>query len=280
MSQKNLKPVLKWAGGKRQLLPEIKKRVPETIKKYYEPFLGGGAVLFSLQPKHAVVNDLNPGLINIYSVIRDNVEELIEDLKNHKNESDYFYNIRGQDRTPEYRLLSPVKRASRLIYLNKTCYNGLFRVNKNGEFNSPFGRYKNPDIVNEDALRAVSFYLNKNDIQFLNVDFDNALAGIRRGAFVYFDPPYYPVSDSSNFTGYTMGGFTQEDQMRLKELCDRLDRRGIKWLMSNSSSSFITDLFGGYCIDRVRASRVINSNAGNRGNIEEVLIRNYEIKAD
>ena len=280
MKDKNVQPVLKWAGGKRQLLSEIKRRIPGGIRTYYEPFLGGGAVLFSLQPRQAVGNDNNAELINMYAVIRDHVDALIQDLRKHRNEADYFYEIRELDRTPQYNDLSPVQRASRLIYLNKTCYNGLFRVNKNGEFNAPFGRYKNPNIVNEMVLRAVSGYLHHNNIELLNVDFEQAVAGCRPASFIYFDPPYYPISDSGNFTGYTLDGFTKEDQVRLRNLCDRLDQNGVRWLLSNSSSPFITDLYHAYHIDYVMASRAINSDADGRGEIREVLIRNYEIKAD
>lgn len=280
MKNKIAQPVLKWAGGKRQLLPEIKKLIPNGFRTYYEPFLGGGAVLFFLQPRHAIVNDNNAELINMYIVIRDNVDELIQDLKKHHNESDYFYKIRELDRTSKYNDLNPIQKASRLIYLNKTCYNGLFRVNKNGEFNAPFGRYKNPNIVNEIVLRAVSNYLNENHVEFLNVDFEQAVTGSRRTSFIYFDPPYYPISDSSNFTGYTLDGFTKDDQIRLKNLCDMLNNRGVRWLLSNSSSPFIIDLYRDYHIDYVIANRKINSNVDGRGEVKEVLIRNYEVEAD
>ena len=282
MKNRLIQPVLKWAGGKRQLLPQIKKFIPAGIHTYYEPFLGGGAVLFFLQPHHAIVNDNNAELMNVYHVIRDKVDALVEDLKKHRNEAGYFYKIRGLDRMPEYEELTPVQRASRLIYLNKTCYNGLFRVNKSGEFNAPFGRYKNPNIVNEIVLRAVSKYLNECDIQFLNADFEEAVAGSSRTSFIYFDPPYYPISDSSNFTGYTLDGFTKEDQIRLKHLCDRLDKKGVRWLLSNSAAPFIIDLYNSpqYHVDFVSANRMINSKADGRGEIQEVLVRNYEIKTD
>lgn len=273
---KLVQPFLKWAGGKRQLLGDIEKYIPKKISTYYEPFLGGGAVLFYLQPKKAVVNDCNEELMNVYTVVRDNVGELIEELKKHKNESDYFYAIRKLDRQPDYSQMSDIKKASRIIYLNKTCYNGLFRVNKNGEFNAPFGRYKNPNIVNDIVLRAVSKYLKGNDIRILNTDFENAVKGARRGAFVYFDPPYYPISDSANFTGYTLDGFDREDHIRLKKLCDNLNGRGIKFLLSNSSAPFILDLYKDYKIDFVEANRSINSNAAKRGEVKEILVRNYE----
>jgi len=270
-------PVLKWVGGKRQLLNEIRKYLPKTYTTYYEPFIGGGAVLFDLQPKKAVVNDVNEELINLYSVIKSDVESLIVDLEKHENTSEYFYNIREQDRDREvYTSLSSIEKASRVVYLNKTCFNGLFRVNKAGEFNSPFGNYKNPNIVDTVTLRAVSKYFNKADIKFLNVDFEIALKNIRRGAFVYFDPPYDPVSSSSNFTGYDKGGFNREEQIRLKNLCDKLDRQGVKFLLSNSSTDFIRELYSDYNIVTVKAKRAINSDGKSRGEVDEVLVRNYE----
>lgn len=277
MKNKNqlIQPFVKWVGGKRQLMDEISKYIPNNYTRYYEPFLGGGAVLFNLEPKKAIVNDLNTELITVYTVIRDNVKELIEDLKKHENNQEYFYKIRALDRTEGYKDLSDVQKASRIIYLNKTCFNGLYRVNSSGQFNSPFGRYKNPNIVNEKVLNAVSIYLNNNDIKFLNGDFELALRNIRKGSFVYFDPPYDPLSESSNFTGYTLAGFNKEDQKRLKEMCDKLDKQGVKFLLSNSNTEFINQLYSQYKIVKVGASRCINSNAEKRGDVEELLIMNY-----
>ena len=270
-------PVVKWVGGKRQLLTEIDKYIPSHFSTYYEPFLGGGAVFFYLQPQKAVVNDINEELINLYQVIKDNVEELIEDLKKHKNEPDYFYSIRELDRDIEvYEKLTPVERASRIHYLNKTCYNGLFRVNSQGQFNVPFGRYKKPNIVNETTLRAVSNYFNSAKITFKCCDFEEALKGARKGSFVYFDPPYDPISDTSSFTGYDKGGFDRQEQKRLKKLCDKLDDRGIKFLLSNSETDFILDLYRDYNIETVQAKRSINSKGNKRGEVNEVLVMNYE----
>jgi len=269
-------PVLKWAGGKRQLLKAIREHIPDRFNTYYEPFLGGGAVLFDLQPEYAVVNDISEELINVYTVIRDNVEELIQDLKNHRNSEDYYYEIRDLDRDREkYSRLSNIKKASRIIYLNKTCYNGLFRINQRGEFNTPFGRYNNPNIVNEQVLRAVSRYLNRSKIIFRCGDFESAVDGISEGCFVYFDPPYDPVSDSANFTGYDKGGFGKEEQVRLKELCDWLNRRNIRFLLSNSATDFILDLYRDYNITIVKAKRPVNSRGDKRGEVDEVLIKNY-----
>lgn len=276
---KPVMPVVKWVGGKRQLLDEITTLLPKRITSYCEPFLGGGAVLFAIQPSKAVVNDLNEDLITVYEIIRDDVETLIESLKKHENTSEYFYAIRDADRNKEnYSAMSKTEKASRLIYLNKTCFNGLFRVNSSGEFNSPFGHYKNPNIINEPILRAVSKYFNSNDISFYSEDFSKTLNRVEKGGFVYLDPPYDPVSDTACFTGYNKGGFDRNEQIRLKQCCDDLNRRGIKFLLSNSSTEFIKELYHEYNFTFVKAKRAINADAGNRGAIEEVLIKNYGIR--
>ena len=272
-------PVLKWVGGKRQLLPEIRKRVPTHYTKYYEPFVGGGAVLFDLQPENAVVNDINEELINLYNVVKHNVDELIENLGNHVNDEAYFYKTRALDRdSKKYQEMTNTEKASRLHFLNKTCFNGLYRVNLSGQFNSPFGRYKKPNITNEVTLRAVSKYFNSANLEFKCGDFEESLKGIRKGSFVYFDPPYDPVSDISNFTGYAKGGFDRNEQIRLKELCDKLHSRGVKFLLSNSATEYILDLYKDdkYKIDIVKAKRSINSNGNKRGEVNEVLVRNYK----
>lgn len=268
-------PFVKWAGGKRQLLPELIKRIPK-FKTYCEPFVGGGALFFYLQPKKAIINDFNKDLINAYIAIQNDVEQLIQYLSKYKNDSENYYQIRNLDRTPMFNDMSDIEKASRLIYLNKTCYNGLFRVNSQGEFNSPFGSYKSPNIVNEPTLRAVHNYFKNAEITFLNGDFENALKDIKKGTFVYFDPPYDPVSASSNFTGYTNLGFGKQEQIRLKNVCDELNAKGIKFLLSNSATDFILDLYKEYKREKIPAKRAINSNASLRGNVDEVLIRNYE----
>ncbi len=276
MKNKLVAPVVKWVGGKRQLLSEIEPLFPKRYTTYCEPFVGGGAVLFSKQPHHAIVNDLNKDLITTYLVIRDDVRTLIELLKQYENTSDYFYKVRDLDRDKEqYSQLSSVEKAARLLYLNKTCYNGLFRVNSSGEFNSPFGNYKNPNIVNEPVLLAVNKYFCNNDIAFYSEDFASTLKRIKRGAFVYLDPPYDPVSDTSSFTGYNKGGFDRKEQIRLKNCCDELSANGIKFMLSNSSTDFIKELYNDYNITTVNAKRAINSNGQKRGKVEEVIIRNY-----
>lgn len=272
----NIAPFVKWVGGKRQLLKEIDKHIPLSFSKFYEPFVGGGAVLFHLQPKNAVINDSNEELVNLYRVIKQSNTELIEDLKKHRNEEKYFYEIRAIDRDKnKFKKLTNIQRASRIIYLNKTCYNGLYRVNRAGEFNTPFGRYKNPNIVNEKIIKSVADYLQRYKVKILNTDFEKSLSSIHKGAFVYLDPPYLPVSSSSNFTGYTKEGFNQSEQERLKQLCDHLDEKGVQFLLSNSSTDIIRNLYKNYNICTVYAKRAINSKADQRGLIMEVLVKNY-----
>lgn len=277
MKNKLVMPVVKWVGGKRQLLDDITALAPTRIASYCEPFLGGGAVLFALQPHNIIINDLNEELVNIYTVIRDNVDDLILDLRQHENTPEYFYSIRDLDRNKSsYQNLSSVRRASRVIYLNKTCYNGLFRVNSAGEFNTPFGHYKNPNIVNEPVLRAVHNYFQSSNVSLSCQDYAQVLENLPKNTFVYLDPPYDPVSDTANFTGYNKGGFGKEEQIRLKECCDLLARRNIKFLLSNSSTEFIRELYGDYHITIVRAKRSVNSVGSKRGEIDEVLVRNYD----
>ena len=271
-------PFLKWVGGKRQIMPTIVDRLPRNISNYnyVEPFIGGGAVLFNLQPKNAIINDFNAELINVYTVIKNNLEELISDLKKHHNNADYFYELRSLDRTYEFKTMTPVERASRIIYLNKTCFNGLYRVNSAGEFNAPFGRYKNPNIVNEPTLKAVNKFLNSNNITINSGDYSDILKQTDEKSFVYLDPPYHPISENSNFTGYIQGGWDIYDQIELRKSCDELHKRGVKFLLSNSSADFIKEQYKDYNITIVKANRAINSDGANRGEVDELLIRNYE----
>ena len=272
-----LSPVVKWVGGKRQLLDDIIPLLPDNFSTYVEPFVGGGALLFEIQPKKAIVNDLNHELINLYKVIKDNPNELLLLLEEHElnNSEEYFYQIRALDRSESYDQMSDIEKAARIIYLNKTCYNGLFRVNQSGQFNSPYGKYKNPNIVNKPVVLAMANYFQNNNITLLNGDYKLALKKLRKGAFVYIDTPYMPISSSSSFTGYTENGFDKKQQIELKEECDKLNSRGIKFLLSNSDHPFIRDLYKDYEIITVRAKRSINSNSNKRGEINEVLVRNY-----
>jgi len=277
-------PFLKWAGGKRQLLTTIQKYIPLKYTRYYEPFVGAGAVLFALQPKPANINDTNRELINCYRVIKEQPEELLELCQHHqkRHSKQYYYKLRAQDRSHDFDLLSSVKRAARIIYLNKTCFNGLFRVNSSGQFNVPYGNYSNPSIADPSVIKAVSTYLNKAKVKIMAGDFARAVAKARNEAFIYFDPPYHPISNTSSFTGYSIDGFGESEQIRLKETCDKLSDRGCRVLISNSNAEFIRDLYkdSRYKIVEVKASRAINSVASKRGRISEVLIYNqYECKA-
>ena len=268
-----LAPILKWVGGKRQLLNDILPLI-KSKGTYIEPFLGGGAVLFAHQPKKAIVNDYNSELMNVYQVIKSHPEQLIQLLQIHQNNNseEYYYKTRELDRTEEYKELSPIQKASRIIYLNKTCYNGLYRVNSSGHFNSPYGKYKNPSIVNAPIIRAISKYFNDNEITLLQGDYKEALKKAKKGSFVYLDPPYMPISSSANFTGYTENGFGYKQQEELKKECDKLREKEIRFVLSNSDCSEIRELYKEYKIQTVQAKRAINSNSAKRGEINEVLI--------
>lgn len=273
----NPRPFLKWAGGKRQLINQIDSYLPDTISNYCEPFVGGGALFFYLLPEKAVLMDINPVLMNVYQVIKENVEELIELLRQHKNEKEYYYSIRKMDRDPSFSSKSPLEKASRTIYLNRCCFNGLYRVNSHGYFNVPFGKYKNPKYCDADNLRAVSQALQ--NVTLITGTFDQVLDYATSETFVYFDPPYMPISETANFTSYTKDNFSQEDQIRLKQIIDQLSDRNCKVMLSNSYCDFILDLYRDYQVNIVKATRAINSNGAKRGKIPEVLITNYSNSA-
>lgn len=274
------KPFVKWAGGKRQLLPIIAKHIPQKFERYFEPFLGGGAVFFNLvtQGRDAkwFVSDLNPDLILSYVTIRDKVNELISSLESHsesyfRDPTSYYYKIRESDPKRE------IERVSRLVFLNKTCFNGLYRVNSKGKFNVPLGKYVNPNIVNRENLLAVSKILQSKDISIKCQDFENALKNTASGDFVYLDPPYHPVSETANFTSYTEDDFGYKDQQRLCARFRSLDRKGVKILLSNSNSDEIIELFKEFSAGMVEinANRFINSVSRKRTGHTELLIKNY-----
>jgi DNA adenine methylase len=277
-----LKPCLKWAGGKRQLLPEIKKHLPNNHGnyRYYEPFVGAGALFFDLLPARAVINDSNAELMLTYRAIREHVEELIELLQQHrdKNCGGYFYEIRNLDRDGEkFDILTNTERAARLIYLNKTCFNGLYRVNSRGRFNVPQGNYKNPAICEEALLRRMSRYLGEHDIDLLNGDFAKALTTAGGDSLVYLDPPYHSLG-GTGFTDYGAGGFSEKEQERLRDCVVELTGRGAKCLLSNADTAYICGLYNYEFFDIIplRAKRCINSDSSGRGSINEVLIKNWE----
>jgi DNA adenine methylase len=277
-----IRPYLKWAGGKRQLLAEIKNYLPKEAGgyTYYEPFVGAGAVFFELQPEKAVINDSNTQLMLTYRAIKENVEELIALLKNHKekNERGYFYITRNLDRNVEqFNKLTDVEKAARLIFLNKTCFNGLYRVNSRGFFNVPYGKYKNPAIYDEVVLRHINEYLNSNEIIMLNADFEHAVSNAGKNSFIYFDPPYHSP-DKTNFTGYQADGFGEQEQERLHDVMVEMTRRGAPCLLSNADTDYIRKLYNHDCFDiiPVQAKRFINSDAAGRGNVNEALIKNWK----
>ena len=266
-------PIVKWVGGKRQLMYELEINMPKTYNRYFEPFIGGGALFFYLQPDNAYISDMNEELINLYQVVRDNVDELITDLQKHDISKEYFMEIRNIDRTEEYQNWSNIQKASRFIYLNRTCFNGMYRVNSKGEFNVPFGHYKNPRILDENNLINCSNLLQRTEIK--HADFSEIMKKVKKGDFVYFDPPYVPLSETSSFTSYTKDGFDMDMQLSLRDVCDELDSMGVKFLLSNSDTQFVNELYENYNIKKVFASRQINANADGRGKITEVLVRNY-----
>ncbi|MCL2831770.1 MAG: Dam family site-specific DNA-(adenine-N6)-methyltransferase [Treponema sp.] len=271
-----LKPFVKWAGGKRQILPEIHKYLPPDIegRTYYEPFIGGGALLFDLMPKKAIINDINSELMLSYTVIRDNAEDLISILKEHQRQynADYYYNIRGQTN-----LQNNIEKAGRFIFLNKTCYNGLYRVNSQGFFNVPAGKHKTLNICEEQLLRSVSAYLMSAEIKITNTDFAEAVAGADKNSFVYFDPPYHSLK-KTGFSAYQAGGFGEAEQIRLRDLFVRLTAQGIPCLLSNADTPFIREIYGQKDIHlvSVKSRRFINSDKGGRGSVYELLIMNYD----
>jgi DNA adenine methylase len=268
-------PILKWAGGKSQLLKNLVPLVPVRFSSYFEPFFGGGALFFHLLANRpslrAYISDANPELVNCYLRVRDDVDEVIAQLKRHRNDKHHYYKVRSQDPSE----LDEVGRAARLIFLNKTCFNGLFRVNRRGQFNVPFGKYKNPRIVDEGRLRRVSRSLQQARVAISCCDFDRALARARAGDFVYLDPPYQPLTSTSRFTSYTRRDFVEQDQFRLAKTFRALDARGVFVLLSNSDSHLVRTLYEDFQIDQVLATRAINCNGKKRGRIGELLIRNY-----
>jgi DNA adenine methylase len=260
------RPFLKWAGGKGQLLAELRALVPPLRGRYFEPFLGGGALFFDLLPPKGVLSDVNAEIVGCYATVRDRVDELIRSLKKHRYEVDHYYAVRDSDPAK----LSPVDRAARTIFLNKTGFNGLYRVNSSGKFNVPFGRYAKPLICDEANLRACSAALAK--VELVTCDFEESASRAKKGDFVYFDPPYVPLSRTATFTAYARGGFGRDAQNRLASVFDRLARRGVKVLLSNSDVPEIRELYSDYRIEIVKAARAINSKGSRRGPVTEVLV--------
>ncbi|MEH1825628.1 MAG: DNA adenine methylase [Nostoc sp.] len=267
------RPFLKWAGGKSRLIQQYIPYFPKNYKNYYEPFLGGGAVFFYLQPSTAILTDINAELINTYCCVRDHVEELISLLKEHKirHNKDYYYSVRNRS------FGSDIEKAARFIYLNKTCFNGLYRVNSQGKFNVPLGRYENPNICHENLLIVASEALSYAEIQ--QADFTEVLNhATSSDDFVFFDPPYHPISDTSYFTAYSQNCFSKKDQELLRDTCAELASRGVKVMVCNSDSEFIQKIYTDINFEtyKIKATRSINSNTKNRGMIDELLITSFK----
>ncbi len=267
-------PFVKWVGGKGRLLAQLLPMLPPGVERmrHVEPFAGGAAMFFARRPKRALLCDVNPALVHTYEMVRDRVDEVAAQLAHHaeRHEQAYYYQVReryneGRDDGPE--------RAAMFIYLNKTCFNGLHRVNRKGEFNVPAGRYTNPRILDEDGLRAASAQLASADLRCAT--FEGLLASARPGDFVYFDPPYEPMSRTASFTSYAQDGFSQDDQRRLAEVFAELTRRGARCMLSNSDVPFIRALYADYRVDTVAAPRAVSCDASNRGPVSEVVVRNY-----
>ena len=278
MKEVALQPFTKWTGGKRQLLPVIRELMPKKYNRYFEPFVGGGALFFDLAPKDAVINDFNAELINCYQQIKDNPQELIEILKVHQeyNSKEYYLDLRSVDRDERIDMMSEVQRAARILYMLRVDFNGLYRVNSKNQFNVPYGRYKNPKIVDENLVSAISTYMNNNQIEIKKGDFEKAVLDVQPGDFVYFDPPYIPLSETSAFTSYTHEGFSYDDQVRLRDTFKKLSDTGAYVMLSNSSSFLVEELYQDFNIHYVEATRTNGAKSSSRGRISEIIVTNYE----
>ncbi len=272
------KPFVKWAGGKRSIIDKLIKLVPEDYKTYYEPFVGGGALLFELQPKKAVINDYNSELMNVFECIKDEdkFSNMCNELNKHEtnHSEEYYYKIRDLDRNKtKFNKLADYKRAARTIYLNKACFNGLYRVNSKNEFNVPFGKKNKVNTYDGPNLGIIHCLLNFNDIKLQSIDFEESVKTAKKGDFIYFDPPY--DSDTTTFNSYTENGFGKDEQKRLSEVFKDLDKRGCYVMLSNYNTKLIKELYEGYNFHHITAQRNIGASAKNRGTVEEVIITNY-----
>lgn len=271
------KPFVKWAGGKRQIIDKLKELVPYEFNTYYEPFVGGGALLFELSPKKAVINDYNAELMNVYKVLcnEEKFKQMRKALNSHEtnHSEEYYYEIRNKDRNKNsYNRLADYTKAARTIYLNKACFNGLYRVNSKNEFNVPFGKKIRVNTYDDSNLITVSNYLTMNDITILNTDFEESVKDAKKGDFIYFDPPY--DSDTSTFTSYTEDGFGKAEQVRLAKVFKELSDRGCYVMLSNHNTALIKELYKDFYIHVIEAKRNINANGKRRGKVEEVIITN------
>lgn len=272
------KPFVKWAGGKRQIIDKLKEHVPEEFGTYFEPFVGGGALLFELEPEKAVINDCNRELMNVYECIQDEtkLEKMLRELDKYEaNHSEEFYfEIRNKDRDKaKFWKIVDYKRAARTIYLNKACFNGLYRVNSRNEFNVPFNKKDKINTYDGPNMRTIHAYFNYRDVTLLSCDFEEAVKDAKKGDFIYFDPPY--DSDTSTFNSYTEDGFDRNEQVRLARVFKELSDKGCYVMLSNHNTSLIKELYKDFNIHLIEAKRNINANGKKRGKVEEVIITNY-----
>lgn len=274
-----MSPVVKWAGGKRQILEKLKANLPEKFNNYFEPFIGGGALLFDLAPKNATINDVNQELLAIYTCLKDDelyrlmLEELDKHEKNHSEE--YYYHVREWDRDPRFELEPLWKRAARAIYLNKSCFNGLYRVNAKGYFNVPSAKKEHVVTYSKANMEEIHEYFKDDNVTILSGDFVEATRNAHEGDFVYFDPPYDSWENKESFTAYSKFDFNKDDQRRLADCFKDLTNRGVKCMLSNHNTAYINELYNGFNIQIIKAKRMINANAAGRGAVEEVIITNY-----
>ena len=274
-----MSPVVKWAGGKRQILEKLKANLPEKFNNYFEPFIGGGALLFDLAPKNATINDVNQELLAIYTCLKDDelyrlmLEELDKHEKNHSEE--YYYHVREWDRDPRFELEPLWKRAARAIYFNKSCFNGLYRVNAKGYFNVPSAKKEHVVTYSKANMEEIHEYFKDDNVTILSGDFVEATRNAHEGDFVYFDPPYDSWEDKESFTAYSKFDFNKDDQRRLADCFKDLTNRGVKCMLSNHNTAYINELYNGFNIQVIKAKRMINANAAGRGAVEEVIITNY-----
>lgn len=276
---KALRPFVKWAGGKTQLLERLHAYMPETYNNYFEPFIGGGSFFLNIAPKKATINDFNAELVCAYKCFQN--DELFESLKNElkkhefNHSEEYYYQIRSMDKEEGFLTLPIYVRAARMIYLNKSCFNGLYRVNSKGYFNVPSGRKKKVVTFDEENFNSLREYFRNNDITILNGDFEDAVKDAKAGDFVYFDPPYDVIENKNSFTSYAKNDFGKDEQIRLAKLYKKLSDRGVMVMLSNHNTTFINELYKDFNIHVVNAKRMINSKADGRGDVEEVIITNY-----
>jgi DNA adenine methylase len=285
MDKISIPTFVKWAGGKIQLLEQIEKLLPKKIDRYFEPFVGSGAVFFYIKqtrhPDYCMISDNNQDLINLYKDVKNNLDELINLLQKYKKEHTKFpMNYYYKQRKRYNKTHNTLEKSGLFIYLNKTCYNGLYRVNSKGDFNVPFGRYKNPSILQKDKLENASKILNDKKVKIMSMDFTKILLNAKKGDFIYFDPPYYPLSTTSSFTSYHKEGFLKEEQKKLANVFEKLDKRGCLLMLSNSDTPLIHELYNKYekegHLYLVKAKRMINCNSDGRKSINEVVVINYK----